>query len=213
MYFAMEQACTDCLIHHTAARGHYRHAVSQNNHFLRGWHTENMVKYQNTQCDAVLCFVLSFFLHPTNTQYENLLATKWKPVYIWCIAVNNGRTDADDKQQTRHPCISTIDDDVCYGKTLNQRGQMLKLTDITQELDVSLGSTHSTVHNPPAYRQNVCMLGTDQVMVYADNNIMGENIHTIKKNTEASLVASNEILEVMLRSIDVHVSKTECRTQ
>jgi len=52
----MEQACADCLIHHTAVRGHYRHAasqddrhaVSQDDHFKRGWHTGEMVKYQNT---------------------------------------------------------------------------------------------------------------------------------------------------------------------
>jgi hypothetical protein len=57
------------------------------------------------------------------------------------------------------------------------------------------------------------MFGTDQVIVYADNNLLGESVHTIKRNTEASLVASNEILEVMLKKLDVHVPKTECRTQ
>ena len=89
---------------------------------------------------------------------------------------------------------------------------MLKLTDITQEINILLGSAHSTVHNQPAYRKNARMLGTDQVMVYADNNLLGDSTHAIKKNTEASLVTSNEILEVMLRKLDVHASKTECRT-
>ena len=30
---------------------------------------------------------------------------------------------------------------------------MLKVTDITQELDILLGSAHSTVHNQTAYRK------------------------------------------------------------
>jgi len=90
---------------------------------------------------------------------------------------------------------------------------MLKVTDITQELDILLGSAHSTVHNHSANRKIVRIFGTDQVIVYADNNLLGESIHTIKKNSETSLVASNEILEVMLRKLDVNASKTECWTQ
>ena len=90
---------------------------------------------------------------------------------------------------------------------------MLKVTDVTQVLDILLGSAHSTVHNQQANRKNVRMFGTDQVIVYADNNLLGESIHTIKKNVEASLVASIEILEVMLIKLDVNASKTECWTQ
>jgi hypothetical protein len=89
---------------------------------------------------------------------------------------------------------------------------MLKVTDITQELNILLGSAHSTVHNQPANRKNVHMFVTDQVIVYADI-LLGESKYTIKKNAEASLVASNEILEVMLRKLDVHDSTTECWTQ
>ena len=37
--------------------------------------------------------------------------------------------------------------------------------------------------------------------------------YILKKYTEASLVASSEILEVMLRKLNVHASKIECRTQ
>jgi hypothetical protein len=92
-------------------------------------------------------------------------------------------------------------------------GTVLKVTDITQELDILLGRAHNTVHNQPANRKNVLMFGTDQVIVYADNILLGESIYTIRKNTEASLVASNEILEVMLRKLDVHASTTECWTQ
>jgi len=37
--------------------------------------------------------------------------------------------------------------------------------------------------------------------------------YILKKNTEASLVASSENLEVMLRKLNVHASKTECKIQ
>jgi len=46
--------------------------------------------------------------------------------------------------------------------------------------------------------------GTHQLRVYADDvNILGGHIHTIKKNTEASVVASKE-------SLEVNADKTKC---
>ena len=50
----------------------------------------------------------------------------WKQANIWCIAVDNGRTDVDDKQQPRHPCIPTTDDNVCCGDALNRGDRCLR---------------------------------------------------------------------------------------
>jgi len=35
--------------------------------------------------------------------------------------------------------------------------------------------------------------GTLQLLVYADVNIVGRNVHLIKKNTEALVAASNKV--------------------
>jgi hypothetical protein len=45
--------------------------------------------------------------------------------------------------------------------------------------------------------------GTHQLLIYAHQvNLLDENIHTIKKNTEASVVTSQEI------SLGVHAEET-----
>jgi hypothetical protein len=44
--------------------------------------------------------------------------------------------------------------------------------------------------------------GTHQLLVYADVNILGGGVHTIKKNTEALVVASKE------SGLEVNVDKT-----
>ena len=52
-------------------------------------------------------------------------------------------------------------------------------------------------------------------LVYAgDINILGESIHTVKKNTGALVVVSKEIsLEIVLRKVSEHVSRPECNTK
>jgi len=45
--------------------------------------------------------------------------------------------------------------------------------------------------------------GTPQLLVYADDNILGGSVHTIKKNAEALIVASKE------NGLEVNVVKTK----
>jgi hypothetical protein len=45
--------------------------------------------------------------------------------------------------------------------------------------------------------------GTNQLLVYADDNILGGSVHTIRKNTEALLVCSKEI------GLEVNADKTK----
>jgi hypothetical protein len=54
-----------------------------------------------------------------------------------------------------------------------------------------------------AYQEGLKLNGTHQLLVYADDvNILGGSVHSIKKNTEALVVASKETrLEVMLRKL------------
>ena len=62
--------------------------------------------------------------------------------------------------------------------------------------------------------------GTHQLLVYADGNILGGSVHTIKKKkkkTEALVVASKETgLEVnadKTKYVHGRVSRSECRTK
>ena len=48
--------------------------------------------------------------------------------------------------------------------------------------------------------------GTHQLVVYADDNVLGRNVHTTEKNPEALVVASKKI------SLEVNVNKTRYMT-
>ena len=50
----------------------------------------------------------------------------------------------------------------------------------------------------------VCPFGTHQLLIYADDvNMLGGNVHTIKKNTESLVFASKKI------GLEVNVDKTK----
>ena len=53
------------------------------------------------------------------------------------------------------------------------------------------------------YQEGLTFNGTHQFLVYGDNvNILGRNVHTVKKNAEAVVVASKEI------GLEVNADKT-----
>jgi hypothetical protein len=50
-----------------------------------------------------------------------------------------------------------------------------------------------TIRNFQANQKGLKLNGTHQLLVYADDvNVLGGSVHTTKKNTEASVVASND---------------------
>jgi hypothetical protein len=57
--------------------------------------------------------------------------------------------------------------------------------------------------------------GTHQLLVYADNDMLGGSVHTIKENAEALVVASKENgLEVNAdKTVHGRVSRAERRTK
>jgi len=55
--------------------------------------------------------------------------------------------------------------------------------------------------------------GTPQLLVYADVNILGGSVHTVKKNTEAVVVVSKEDGLEMPIKVYGHVSRSKCRMQ
>ena len=60
-----------------------------------------------------------------------------------------------------------------------------------------------TIRRVQVNQDGLKLNGTHQFLVYADDDILGGNVHTIKKNTEALVVASKEI------AIEVNAAKTK----
>jgi hypothetical protein len=65
-----------------------------------------------------------------------------------------------------------------------------------------------------ANKEGLKLNGTYQLLVYADDvNILGGSLHTIRKNTEALLIASKETGSEVNAELYGHVSRSERRTK
>jgi hypothetical protein len=78
-----------------------------------------------------------------------------KHVWVWCTAFDNGRTDVQDEQRSGRPSTSTSDDNVCRIEGLIQENRRIRLRDIADELNISVGTVHSIVHEQLGFRK-VC---------------------------------------------------------
>jgi hypothetical protein len=113
-----------------------------------------MIQYWSTQCNSIFAFEASCIDGNSLRVCGSVQSTSTVQETRWCYAFGNGRTDVDNKQQPWRPTTSTIDKNFVSYRCPNQEGQT-KSTDTTQELDISLRSAHSTVHNKQNYRK-VC---------------------------------------------------------
>jgi hypothetical protein len=79
----------------------------------------------------------------------------------------------------------------------------LKQGDALSPLLFNFNLEHS-IRRVEAHQEGLKLNGTHQLLVYADDiNILGGSIHTIRKNTEALVVASKEI------GLEVNAEKTK----
>jgi hypothetical protein len=79
----------------------------------------------------------------------------WKHVWVWCTAFDNCTTDVQDEQRSGRPSTSTTDDDACLIEGLIQENRRIRLRDIADELNISIGTVHNIVHEQLRYRK-VC---------------------------------------------------------
>jgi hypothetical protein len=78
-----------------------------------------------------------------------------KHIWVWCTAFDNGRTDVQDEQRSGRPSTSTTDDNVCRIEGLTQENRRIRLCDIADKLNISIGTVHNIVHEQLGYRK-VC---------------------------------------------------------
>jgi DNA-binding Lrp family transcriptional regulator len=76
-----------------------------------------------------------------------------KQVWVWCTAFDNGRTDVQDEQQSGRPSTSTTDDNLCHIEGLIQEDRRIRVSDIADELNISVGTVHNIVHEQLGYRK------------------------------------------------------------
>jgi hypothetical protein len=68
-----------------------------------------------------------------------------KHVWVWCTAFNNGRADVQVEQRSGRPSTSTTDDNVRRTDGLIQENGRIRLHDIAEELNISIGTVHNIV--------------------------------------------------------------------
>jgi hypothetical protein len=68
-----------------------------------------------------------------------------KHVWVWCTAFDNGRTDVQDEERSGRPSTSTTDDNACCIEGLIQENRRIRLRDIADEHNISIGTVHSIV--------------------------------------------------------------------
>jgi hypothetical protein len=66
-----------------------------------------------------------------------------KQVWVWCTAFDNGRTDVQDEQRSGRPSTSTTDDNFCRIEGLIQEDRCFRVSDIADELNISVGTVHN----------------------------------------------------------------------
>jgi hypothetical protein len=59
--------------------------------------------------------------------------------WVWCTAFDNGSTDVQDEQRSGRPSTSTTDDNLCRIKGPIQEDRRIRVSDIADELNISVG--------------------------------------------------------------------------
>jgi hypothetical protein len=76
-----------------------------------------------------------------------------KQVWVWCTAFDNGRTDVQDEQRSGRLSTSITDDNLCRIEGLVQEDRPIRVSDIVDELNISVGTVHNIAHEQLGYRK------------------------------------------------------------